>query len=206
MVLAAVLLFGSLGGIALADDNVDDSQPRVGFLERLAEKLGISTEELKGKMAEVRDEMPEQDGRKWQGRRGPAGGIGKCLEEMGVEVDMDALKAALDEAREEMKGQEDVDHRAVINGVLESFGIDVEEMKDACGNMRPAGRPNGGWMDPEAMQNRLQTLLDEGKITQEQYDKMKTRMESMPDKMPGFKKGFRMGAMRGADCSGDCVE
>ena len=66
VVLAAVLLFGSIGGVALAQENESDSgdnnQPRIEFLERLAEKLGITVEELQAKIAEVRGELPARDG------------------------------------------------------------------------------------------------------------------------------------------------
>ena len=41
-VLIAVLLFGSLGGLALANDGDDDPQPRVDFLEKLAPHEPIS--------------------------------------------------------------------------------------------------------------------------------------------------------------------
>ena len=52
VVLAVVLLFGIIGGVALAQEN-EDSQPRLGFLERLADKLGITTEELKDKIFDI---------------------------------------------------------------------------------------------------------------------------------------------------------
>ena len=45
VVLAVVILTGSLGGLAIAD-NGDDGHPRVEFLERLAKKLGIPDEDL----------------------------------------------------------------------------------------------------------------------------------------------------------------
>ena len=148
IVLAAVLLLGSLGGAVLADD----SQPGVGFIERLAEKLGISAEELKDKMTEAKGEMPDKGFGKWQGRRGPAGSFGSCLEELGIEVDLDALKAALTEAREEIKGQDDVDHRAVMAGVLESFGINVDELKDKFAGDADCERPfKNGFKGPRGM-------------------------------------------------------
>ena len=59
----------------------------------------------------------------------------------------------------------------------------------------------GGWqkrgeVDPEAMKARLQELLDQGKINQEQFDAIQDRIEAMPDGMPAF--GFRgHGGMRG---------
>ena len=64
-----------------------------------------------------------------------------------------------------------------------------EAFTEARGEMSPEGWSNRGERDPEALQNRLQELFNEGKITQEQFDKMKERIDSMPDGMPGF--GFR---------------
>ena len=89
-----------------------------------------------------------------------------------------------------------------LDKVCENYGegIDCDKLKaaftDARSQMHPEGMPGCGEWDPEARLERLQNLYDEGKITQEQYDNMKTRMESMPDEMPGF--GFRgHGGMRG---------
>ena len=76
--------------------------------------------------------------------------------------------------------------------------IDCDVLKDAFAEARSSqmcheGMPNRGEMDPEAMQEtmleRLEALHDQGKITDDQYENMKTRMESMPDDMPRF--GFR---------------
>ena len=49
--------------------------------------------------------------------------------------------------------------------------------------------PKRGEMDREAMQERLQALYDEGKITQEQFENKKAWLEAMPDDLPAF--GFR---------------
>ncbi|MFC2002106.1 hypothetical protein ACFLUZ_06380 [Chloroflexota bacterium] len=130
VVLAAVLLFGSLGGIALANGGEDNNHPRVEFLERLAEKLGISVEELQDKFAEVREELPEGDCEMWQGRRGPAGHFGNIGERFGVEIDEDAWKAAMVEAREQI--QAGGDRQEIMAKVFASFGIDIEEMKANC--------------------------------------------------------------------------
>jgi len=78
--------------------------------------------------------------------------------------------------------------------------IDPEALETAFAQARsemcPAGMPNRGEMDPEALQNHLEDLRNEGKITEEQYEKMKDRIESMPDNLPGF--GFRgHGGFRG---------
>ncbi|MFC1917678.1 hypothetical protein ACFLXH_03395 [Chloroflexota bacterium] len=107
VVLAAVLLFGSLGGVALADDGGDNPQPGAEFLEKLAEKLGITVEELQAKMAEVREELPHRDGEGWHGKRGPAGHFGNLGDRLGIEIDEDALKAAMADARERIQAGED---------------------------------------------------------------------------------------------------
>ena len=121
VVLAAVLLAGSIGGVALAQTGgEEESQPEVrcgAFLNKVCEIYEENT---------------------------------------GVSINCTALKEAFAEARSEI-----------------------------C----PEGMPNRGEMDPEALQNRLQDLFDQGKITEEQFENMKARMESMPDNLPGF--GFR---------------
>ena len=60
----------------------------------------------------------------------------------------------------------------------------------------------------EARSERLQCLADQGKITQEQADECRARMESMPDNLPGFgfpghHGFFGMGGMRsfGGPCA-----
>ena len=86
--------------------------------------------------------------------------------------------------------------------ILQEQDVNVtpEQLKDAVTqartNLCPEGMPKRGEITPEDMISRLDTMLAAGKITQAQYDNMKTRMESMPDEMPGF--GFRgHGGMRG---------
>ena len=88
-------------------------------------------------------------------------------ENTGVAINCTALKGAFSQAQGEMFPKDRAD----------------------CGRMLPKDWPNRGEIDPEAMQDRLQDLLDQGKITQEQFDRMKTRMESMSDNLSGF--GFR---------------
>ena len=93
-------------------------------------------------------------------------------------------------------------HVAILDRVCEIYeastgtSLDPQALKDAFAQahsemrpMRPEGMPKGPDFDPETRLGHLQDLLDEGKITKEQYDRMKERMASMPDKMPGF--GFR---------------
>ena len=50
LALAAVLLLGSLGGIALADDAGDSPKPGAEFQKELAGRLGITVEELQAKI------------------------------------------------------------------------------------------------------------------------------------------------------------
>ena len=129
-VLAVVLLAGSIGGVAMAADNGDNSKPAFTAL--------------------------------WDK-------VATILQGKGIDVTSEQLKEAFTQARSEMR---------------------TEALQD------------GRMMDSEAMQERLQNLYEEGKITEEQYLKMKERMESMPDNLPGFgfrgHGGFRgFGGMRG---------
>lgn len=129
-VLAAVLLTGSIGGIALAADNGNNSQPKAQpgvMLDRICEIYQQKT---------------------------------------GVAIDKEALKDAF---------------------------------AQATGEMRAKALENRPEISPEAIQDRLQKLVDEGKITQEQAEALQKRWESRPDVPPGFgfkdRAGFRgMGA------------
>jgi len=134
IVLAFVLLFGVIGGVALAQES-DDSQPsRIGFLDRLADKLGITTQELKDKIAEVQAELPERELRGWLVRRGPINCLKNVEEILGIDIDEDALKEALIEARDRIKAGED--RQEVMAEVFERFGIDIEELKTKCEEFR----------------------------------------------------------------------
>ena len=121
-VLTAVVLVGSIGGIVLAADNGDDSQPAARY------------QALLDRVCEI------------------------YQEKTGVTIDQEALKDAFAQAKGEMRA--------------------------------------------EALQNRLQSLVDEGQITQEQADEYLEWQQSRPD-VPvqfGFRGhvGFRgMGGMRG---------
>jgi len=126
-IILAVLVVGSIGGVALADDGADNPQPGGVFLEKLAEKLGISVEELQAKIAEVREEMPQIDCEGWQFKRGPAGPFGSLADKLGIEIDEDAFKAAMVEAKERIQAGED--KQAVMAEVMAQFGIDVEALK-----------------------------------------------------------------------------
>ena len=72
--------------------------------------------------------------------------------------------------------------------------IDRDALKDAFiqarSEMLPEDMPKFRKMDPEAMQDHLQELFDQGKITQEQFDEKKAWLESMSEGSP-FRCGFR---------------
>ena len=153
LVLVAALLFGSLGGVVLAHENEngngDISHPRVEFMERLAEKLGITVEELQAKIAEARAELPASDGERWQGKRGPAGHFGNLGERLGIAIDEDAWKAAMAEASERIQAGED--RQEVMAEVLESFGIDIEELKAKFAGDADGWRPFRGFRGMDGM-------------------------------------------------------
>ena len=134
-VLAAVMLVGSIGGVILAADNGDDSQPeaRYGALwDRVSEiyeqKTGVALDQeaLKAAFAEARSEMQGEqlDGRRFRVQMANRAGI---LGNLGIEIDWDALKAALADARERIQAGED--RQEVMAEVLASFGIDIEDLK-----------------------------------------------------------------------------
>ncbi len=136
-VLAAVMLVGSIGGVILAADNGDDSQPeaRCGALwDRICEIYNanpdrpgdIDCETLKAAFAEARSEMQGEqlDGRRFRVQMANRAGI---LGNLGIEIDWDALKAALADARERIQAGED--RQEVMAEVLASFGIDIEDLK-----------------------------------------------------------------------------
>ena len=113
----AVLLAGSIGGVVLATDNGNDSQPEARhgqFMDRVCAIYEQNT---------------------------------------GIAIDQEALKEAFAQAASEMR---------------------AEAMQN---------RPEIG---PEAMQDRLQKLVDEGKITQEQIDALQEWWDSRPDVTFGF--------------------
>ncbi|MFC1893215.1 hypothetical protein ACFLYR_04155, partial [Chloroflexota bacterium] len=125
-VLAGVLLFGTIGGVALAADSEGG-----GFKANCGDFI-----------TKVCDKYDEYTGES---------------------IDRDALQTAIGDVRTQM-----AEERA--------------EMRLAAGD-----RPE---MNPEAMKEHLDALLSEEKITQEQYDQMIERLESMPEDFPmGF--GFR---------------
>ena len=131
--LAAVLLIGSIGGVALAADNGDDSQPEA--------RCGA----LWDRVSEVYEQKT------------------------GVALDQEALKAAFAQAQSDMRAE-------VLQKLRE--------------------------METEALRNRLQNLVDQGQITQDEADQYLEWQQSRPDVSVGF--GFRgMGGLRG--WGGRCI-
>ena len=107
-------------------------------------------------------------------------------------------------------GDEDVSppkapHGAILEGVCKIYNanpdtscdIDCEALEaafaQARSEMRAECTPNRVKPDPEAMKNRIQTLYDEGKITEAQYSKIMERLQSWAD---GSERPF-FGRMRG---------
>jgi hypothetical protein len=123
--LAIVVLAGSIGGVALAVENGDESGPKArcgAFLEKVCDNYEDIT---------------------------------------GASINCTALKEAFAEAGNQMRAEIQQNHPE----------MDPEAMQ-------------------EAMKERLQERYEAGEITQEQYEKMMERIESMPDDAP-FKFGFR---------------
>ena len=121
-VLAAVLLFGSIGGIALAADNGGDNQPKA--------RCGA----LLDRVCEIYNANPDRPS----------------------DIDCNTLKAAFAEVRDEI---------------------------------RPEALQNRREMGPVDPQDRLQNLISEGKITQEQVDALQEWRDARPDVPEGF--GFK---------------
>ena len=149
-VIAVVILAGSIGGIALADEPENEIHPGAVFLEKLAEKLGISVEELQAKIDEVRAELPQRNPEEWHGTRVPADHFGNLSEKLGIEIDEDAFHAAMAEARERIQAGED--RQEVMNEVLAEFGIDIESLKIKGAEIAHGERPfKPGFMGPRGM-------------------------------------------------------
>lgn len=131
------------------------------------------------------------------------GGIGGSIALADEEDDVTSRPAAL-------CGGPQMDRVCELYEASTGVAIDREELEKAFAEARSEACPDGwgGWqkrgeVDPEAMNARLQELLDQGKINQEQFDAMQDRIEAMPDGMPAF--GFRgHGGMRGF--GGTCVQ
>jgi transcriptional regulator with XRE-family HTH domain len=138
-VLIAVLLFGSLGGLVLANDGNDNPQPRAEFLEKLADKLGITLEELQAKIVEVREELSQGDSVGWQVKREFAGHFYSLGDKLGIDIDLDALKAAIADAKERIQAGED--KQEVMAEVMAQFGIDIDALKAKFAENNDGERP-----------------------------------------------------------------
>ena len=119
---------------------------------------------------------------------------------------------ALADTEDEDNGLPEARHVALLQEVCDNYeeitGVSInctalgEAFAQARAEMCPEAWPNRGEMDPEAMQEHLKDLVEQGKITQEQADSMIERCESMVERgeVFGFRghSGFRgMGGMRG---------
>ena len=106
---------------------------------------------------------------------------------------------ALAQTGNEEESQHETHHAVLMDRVIEIYeektgtSIDPEELKaaftQARGEMRPESLRGGHMFDPEARQEHLQSLVEQGKITREQADEMTERWESMIEEGEGF--GFR---------------
>jgi hypothetical protein len=109
---------------------------------------------------------------------------------------------ALAQNGDEGDNQPEAGHTALLSRACEIYqentgvAIDSAALKDAFAQAQ-------GELQIEAMQSRLQNLVDEGKMTQQQADEYLNWWQSRPEDMP-FKFGFGgrggfhgMGGMRG---------
>ena len=144
-VVAAVLLSAVLGGVALADDGDDEAlQPGAVFQEKLAEKLGITVEELQAKMTEVREEMQLANPNCVPGPGGPAGHFRFAHGQLGADIDGDVFREAMSQARERIQAGED--RETVMAEVMAEFGIDVDAIKARFAENADGDRPLRGFM------------------------------------------------------------
>lgn len=137
VLLATALLAGGIGGVVLAADNGEEanSQPgskyealldRVGEIYQEKTGVAIDQEVLKDAFSQARSEMQGEqlDGRRFRVQMANRAGI---LGNLGIEIDWDALKAALADAKERIQAGED--RQEVMAEVLASFGVDIEDLK-----------------------------------------------------------------------------
>lgn len=100
--LVAVLLFGSITGIALADNEVEDT-PKPVFVEMVADLLGITSEQLQSAFYEARDQMQElapEDRNAEQFKD-----ILAQILNTTYGIDVEALEAAISQVKEDMHEQ-----------------------------------------------------------------------------------------------------
>ena len=146
-VLVAVLLFGSLGGIVLADDDGDNNQPGVrcgAFVDEACEIYNSNPDRpsdidcgvLKDACAQARGEM-------WgecpEGRPHFLGPMTQAFESLGV--DQEAVQDAFGQARVELEdGTLEGGRRALMARVLEILEIDEEDWQATCAEAGQANR------------------------------------------------------------------
>ena len=155
-VLAAVLLAGGIGGVALAQEEGDDAQPESqcgNLLERVCEiyeentGAAIDAEALKDAFAQARSEIQAERPERFRlsicgpmfGRTGIHGNL---LEELGINIDdLEGLKEEIQAVRDEVRSDIESgvltpdEARTVIKDktleVLENYGIDTEALEAA---------------------------------------------------------------------------
>ena len=144
-VLVAVLLFGSLGGIALADDDEDNSRfgarcgaffgKVCGIYNANPDRPGdIDCALFEDACTQARSEMC---GERPEGRPQFLGPMTQVFESFSV--DQEAVQAAFEQARAEMEsGTLEGGRGALMTRVLEILGIDAEDWRAACAEARQA--------------------------------------------------------------------
>ena len=87
---------------------------------------------------------------------------------------------------------DDSQPKTLLARVAEKLGINQQELKDAFAEAQSE-------MWDEALDSRLQNLVKEGKITQEEADQYKAWQQAKPDTpLPGrFERGFGFRSFRG---------
>jgi hypothetical protein len=120
LVLAAVIVAGSIGGIVYAQggDDEEDVAPRTALLERVADKLGIDAQQLKDAFTEVIEEMRDEAQLKW---------LDKAVEE-GLITEEEAQ-----EYSEWWAARPDVDFGSGGLGQRGILGFGGFRMRDGCG-------------------------------------------------------------------------
>jgi hypothetical protein len=131
--LAAVLVFGSIGGVVLANGD-DEASPPMSLMARVAAKLGISEQVLRDAFAEAHSEMQAErpEGKPLFG--GPMTGV---FENLGY--DQETVQAAFEQVRTELENETlEGGHGAVMSRVLEILGISEADWQAACDEARQA--------------------------------------------------------------------
>jgi len=131
--IAAVLLFGGTAGIALADEEAEDT-PRTTFGEMVAGFLGITPEQLQSAFSEARNQMQELDpeDRNTEQFKGILAGI--LNTEHGIEYE--ALEAAITQAREAMHEQLEA-YKAQISARLQARRAELQgQLEDRRAQIR----------------------------------------------------------------------